>query len=124
RIPPIGFHLYTRLLSAAVRRRRPSVEGPVPDLEAPPGAEEPIGAEIDLPLAAMLPPGYISDRALRLRLYRRLAMLRRESELPELRRELEDRFGPPPKEVDNLLFLLRTKMRAAEGQGEGMSVEN
>ncbi len=123
-IAAIGFHLYTRLLSAAVRRRRQSVEGPVPDLEDLPGAGEPIGAEIDLPLAAMLPPGYISDRALRLRLYRRLAMLRQESDLPELRRELEERFGPPPEEVDNLLFLLRTKMLAAEAQVEGISVEN
>jgi transcription-repair coupling factor (superfamily II helicase) len=123
-IAAIGFHLYTRLLTAAVRRRRQSVEGPVPDLEDLPGAGEPIGAEIDLPLAAMLPPGYISDRALRLRLYRRLAMLRQESDLPELRRELEERFGPPPKEVDNLLFLLRTKMLAAEAQVEGISVEN
>jgi transcription-repair coupling factor (superfamily II helicase) len=95
----------------------------VPDLEVP-GAGEALSVEIDLPLAAMLPAGYISDRALRLRLYRRLAMLRSEGELPELRRELEDRFGPPPPEVDNLLFLLRAKMLAAEAQVEGISVEN
>jgi len=123
-IAAIGFHLYTRLLSAAVRRRRQSIEGPVPDLEDLPGAGESLSAEIDLPLAAVLPAGYISDRALRLRLYRRLAMLRSERELPELRRELGDRFGPPPPEVDNLLFLLRTKMLAAEAQVEGISIEN
>jgi transcription-repair coupling factor (superfamily II helicase) len=72
----------------------------------------------------MLPADYISDRSLRLRLYRRLATLRREAELPELRRELQDRFGPPPPEVDNLLYLLRTKMLAAEAAVEGVSVEN
>jgi transcription-repair coupling factor (superfamily II helicase) len=123
-IAAIGFHLYTRLLAAAVRRRRQSSEGPMPALEEWPGAGEPLGAEIDLPLPAMLPAGYIADRALRLRLYRRLAMLRRERELPELRRELEDRFGPPPGEVDNLLYLLRIKMLAAEAQVEGISIEN
>ncbi len=123
-IAAIGFHLYTRLLAAAVRRRRQSVEGPVPHLEALTGTEDPLGVEIDLPLAAMLPADYISDRSLRLRLYRRLATLRREAELPELRRELQDRFGPPPPEVDNLLYLLRTKMLAAEAAVEGVSVEN
>jgi transcription-repair coupling factor (superfamily II helicase) len=123
-ITAIGFHLYTRLLAAAVRRRRQSVEGPVPDLGDLPGTEAPLEAEIDLPLAAMLPATYISDRTLRLRLYRRLATLRREGELPELRRELEDRFGPPPPEVDNLLFLLRTKILAGEAEVDAISVEN
>jgi transcription-repair coupling factor (superfamily II helicase) len=123
-IAAIGFHLYTRLLAAAVRRRRQSVEGPMPELDDLPGAADPLGVDIDLPLAAMLPAAYISDRALRLRLYRRLATLRRESELPALRRELEDRFGSPPPEVDNLLYLLRTKLLAAQAEVEGISVEN
>jgi transcription-repair coupling factor (superfamily II helicase) len=123
-IAAIGFHLYTRLLAAAVRRRRQSVEGPVPELEDLPGAEAPLEAEIDLPLAAMLPPAYIPDRALRLRLYRRMATMRREADLPELRRELEDRFGTAPPEVHNLLFLLRVKILAELATAEGISVEN
>jgi transcription-repair coupling factor (superfamily II helicase) len=123
-IAAIGFHLYTRLLAAAVRRLRQSVEGPVPDLEDLPGTGEPLAADIDLPLTALFPATYIPDRSLRLRLYRRLATLRREGELPELRRELEDRFGPPPPEVDDLLYLLRTKLLAAQAEVEGISVEN
>jgi transcription-repair coupling factor (superfamily II helicase) len=123
-IAAIGFHLYTRLLTAAVRRRRQSHEGPLPGLEDIPGAEAPLEAEIDLPLAAVLPAEYISDRALRLRLYRRLAMLRREAELQGVQQELQDRFGTPPPEVDNLLYLLRTKILAGLAEVDGISVEN
>jgi transcription-repair coupling factor (superfamily II helicase) len=123
-IAAIGFHLYTRLLAAAVRRRRETFEGPMREPEALPGTGEPLEVEIDLPLATSLPGDYISDRSLRLRLYRRLATLRREHELPELRRELHDRFGEPPAEVDNLLYLLRVKILAARAGVEGITVEN
>ncbi|HKY83732.1 MAG TPA: transcription-repair coupling factor [Anaerolineales bacterium] len=123
-IAAIGFHLYTRLLSAAVRHLRQSFSGPLPQAEGLPVDEDPLGVEIDLPLATALPTHYIPDRTLRLRLYRRLAALRREGELLEVRRELEDRFGPPPTEVDNLLYLLRMKILVAEAGADGVTVEN
>lgn len=123
-IAAIGFHLYTRLLAAAVRRLRASAEGPLPEVEGLPGAEEPLPVEIDLPLTTSLPPDYIADRGLRLRLYRRLATLRSEHDIDEVRRELQDRFGPPPAEVDSLLFLLRMKLLAGSAGVEGVGVEN
>jgi transcription-repair coupling factor (superfamily II helicase) len=123
-IAAIGFHLYTRLLSAAVRRMRQSSSGPLPQVESLPGDQDPLVVDVELPLATALPMEYIPDRSLRLRLYRRLATLRREQEALEVRQELEDRFGPPPPEVDNLLFLLRMKILLAQAGAEGVSVEN
>jgi transcription-repair coupling factor (superfamily II helicase) len=123
-IAAIGFHLYTRLLSAAVRRMRESFSGPLPQAEVLPGDQEPLVVDIDLPLTTALPTEYVPDRALRLRLYRRLARLRREQEALDVRRELADRFGPPPPEVDNLLYLLRMKILSARAGAEGITVEN
>ena len=123
-IVAIGFHLYTRLLAGAVRRQREALEGSLPDLEGMLGEAEPLAVDIDLPLPTALPADYISDRGFRLHLYRRMATLRNETELLQLRQELEDRFGPAPKEVDSLLYLLRVKILSDRAGVEGISIEN
>jgi transcription-repair coupling factor (superfamily II helicase) len=123
-IVAIGFHLYTRLLAGAVRRQREALQGPLPDIDGMLGEAEPVGVDIDLPLPTALPAEYIPDRAFRLHLYRRLAMMRDEDQLIRLRQELEDRFGPAPKEVDSLLYLLRVKILSDRAGVEAISVEN
>ena len=111
-IASVGFHLYTRLLSSAVRRMRSEMghELVLPKelsktTELPPAA-------IDLPLPAMIPDDYIADRDLRLQLYRRLAQLRSLDELETIDAELRDRFGPTPDGVLNLLYQLKVKIIA------------
>ena len=68
--------------------------------------------EKDLPLAIGIPSNYIPDQNLRLRLYRRIADLRDESEIEALSSEFNDRFGPLPEMVQNLLYQMRVKLRA------------
>jgi transcription-repair coupling factor (superfamily II helicase) len=104
-IAAIGFHLYTRLLSQAVRRLRAEREGRVPEAEGLPPT-------VDLPLPAALPEEYVPDRGLRLRLYRRMAEMHTEEDLGALRQEFEDRFGPIPHAVENLLYQLQVKILA------------
>ena len=111
-IASVGFHLYTRLLSSAVRRMRLEMghELVLPEevrktTELPPAA-------IDIPLPAVIPDDYIADRTLRLQLYRRLAELRSLDELETIDAELHDRFGPTPKEILNLLYQLKVKIIA------------
>jgi transcription-repair coupling factor (superfamily II helicase) len=48
---------------------------------------------VDLPLAVGIPADYIADQDLRLRLYRRIADLRDETEIDALSSEFKDRFG-------------------------------
>ncbi|HRQ24105.1 MAG TPA: hypothetical protein PLF42_11825 [Anaerolineales bacterium] len=67
---------------------------------------------VDLPLAVGIPSEYISDQDLRLRLYRRIADLRDETELDALGSEFRDRFGQLPEMVQNLLYQMRVKLRA------------
>jgi transcription-repair coupling factor (superfamily II helicase) len=115
-IAAIGFHLYTRLLSQAVRRLRAEREGRLPELENLPPS-------VDLPLAAALPEDYVPDRDLRLRLYRRMAEIASEDELAALQKELEDRFGPLPSAAENLLYQLRVKVLAQRAGVDAVAME-
>jgi len=123
-IAAIGFHLYTRLLSQAIRRIKPEYDQALA-VEAPDlGAAEFLPVNIDLPLSSTIPAEYVADRDLRLQLYRRMAGIRTERDLEVLMLELGDRFGPPPVEVENLAFQLRIKMLAAKADISSIAVEN
>jgi transcription-repair coupling factor (superfamily II helicase) len=67
---------------------------------------------VDLPLAVGMPAIYIADQDLRLRLYRRIADLRDETEIDALTSEFQDRFGELPEMVQNLFYQMRVKLRA------------
>jgi transcription-repair coupling factor (superfamily II helicase) len=116
-IASVGFHLYTRMLAAAVRQIRTvgKFEGLKVDLQhAYLETFQPMGlpVNVDLPIAIGIPADYIPDTNLRLRLYRRLADLTDESALEALAAEFTDRFGPLPEMVTNLFYQMQVKMRA------------
>ncbi len=123
-ISSVGFHLYTRLLSSAVRRLKAeyALEDKHP-LPAPLAAEL-LPVFIDLPLPTAIPAAYIDDRDLRLRLYRRMAEVRTLESIESLAAELHDRFGPAPIEVENLLYQLRIRSLAMRAGVESISVQN
>ncbi len=133
-IQAVGFHLYTRLLADAVRRIRTVGKLEGLKVEAQPanlptlrhslrsqgGAFQhsafnmpiSIPVNVDLPLAVGIPSEYIQDQDLRLRLYRRIADLRDETEIEALANEFKDRFGPLPEMAENLFYQMRVKLRA------------
>lgn len=114
-IAAVGFHLYTQMLAQAVRRLRAERDGTLAEGVAEGTlADEPRreSVTIDLLLPTYVPTDYVPDMALRIQLYRRMAELHNEDALRDLRVELEDRFGPLPSPVDNLLYQLRVKQRA------------
>ncbi|MFL5732713.1 MAG: transcription-repair coupling factor [Chloroflexia bacterium] len=128
-VAAVGFDLYTRLLAAAVekarserrqaagsgvRARGSGVGGgtqiPVPDARPPsPDADEAPGVSLDLPITAYLPEDYVPDDVVRLRLYQRMAASMSPTQVRDLARELEDRFGPLPEPAANLLEVVRLK---------------
>ncbi|MGC8947431.1 MAG: transcription-repair coupling factor [Anaerolineae bacterium] len=117
-IAAIGFDLYTRLLARAVEELRAQREG------RPPPPESLSGIHIDLPMPVGLPPDYVPDEHLRLRLYRRLAALSEEQQMAEMEAELADRFGPPPVPVRNLFLVLRLKVLARDAGITRIVAEN
>jgi transcription-repair coupling factor (superfamily II helicase) len=90
-IAAIGFDLYTQMLERAVAAKKG--EGEQPELRA----------TLNLGTDIRIPPEYLPSESLRLRTYKRIAEVRNEDEREALRRELEDRFGPAPRPIDNLL---------------------
>jgi transcription-repair coupling factor (superfamily II helicase) len=131
-IQAVGFHLYTRLLADAVRQIR-RLETSRSNGEKKDGRgkidialtslTQPISmpVNVDLPLAVGIPANYIADQDLRLRLYRRIADLRDETEIDALSSEFNDRFGKLPEMVENLFYQMRVKLRAEKA---GLSAIN
>ncbi len=90
-ITAIGFDLYTQMLERAVAAKKGEAE------------QSDLRATLNLGMDIRIPPEYLPSESLRLRTYKRIAEIRNESERETLRRELEDRFGPPPAPIGNLL---------------------
>jgi transcription-repair coupling factor (superfamily II helicase) len=98
----VGFELYTRLLEEAIRRLRGEFVEELPD---------PV---VELRLSAYLPEAYIPEERERLAAYRKLASARSPQEVAAVEEELQDRYGPLPEPVRNLVQVaaLREMARA------------
>ena len=64
---------------------------------------------IDLPLKAYIPDDYVNDIDMRLSIYQKLTGLTTREQADDLSKELLDRFGPLPVEVQNLVYVLVVK---------------
>ncbi len=106
-INAVGFSLYTRLLSEAVADIRHKQKG-----EPAPRVKKHLQTTVDLPFSALIPEWYVSDVATRLNLYHRIADIKDEAELDTLKKEIGDRFGEAPVEVNNLMFVVNIRLKA------------
>lgn len=66
------------------------------------------------PAAAYIPYRYITDTRQRIEVYRKLALATQKSTLEELSKEMRDRYGPLPQQVELLLAVADLKILAAE----------
>ncbi len=99
-IEAIGFELYTQMLDRAVRE----IKG-----EAAPEEAE---TQLNLGLNIRISAEYIPEENQRLRMYKRVAGVETESQLSDVRAELQDRYGDPPAPVQNLLQYAALKLLA------------
>jgi len=116
-IEAIGFDLYVQMLERAVAK-----------LKGEEGAPE-LRTTMSLGMDVRIPQEYIPSENLRLRTYKRISSIASEAERQDVRKELEDRFGPLPKSVENLLeFALlkamseRLRIAAVERQGSKIAL--
>lgn len=113
-IGAVGFDLYTELLEEAIRELE-SGAGPA-------SAQKKLEPEIKIPFAAYLSDDYIPDIHQRLSLYRRFSASSNEAEIIALEEELQDRFGQPPVEAQNLMWMIRLKQLLARTGIEAITV--
>ena len=115
-IGAVGFDLYCRVLAEAVEELRAGrIDGKRAVSLQPPA--------IDLPLSTRIPEDYVSDLDTRLILYQRLAKLGSTRQVDEIAEELEDRFGPIPQQVSNLLYAVKVKIHALEAGVRSIAVD-
>lgn len=116
-IDAIGFELYTSMLDRAVR-----------ELKGESTAEEE-EIQLNLGLNIRIPGDYIEEENQRLRMYKRIAGVEKESQLVDVRGELQDRYGELPPAVHNLLeyaalklLSLRIGVRGIERKRDEISI--
>jgi transcription-repair coupling factor (superfamily II helicase) len=112
-VAAVGFELYCQMLEDAAEELRAGVG------ELPGEPREPV--RIDVDVDAYIPAEYVPFEAAKIDVHRRVAAAREPGELRALGEELEDRFGPLPESVANLLDLQRA--RIALGEAGARSVE-
>ncbi|HSS95668.1 MAG TPA: transcription-repair coupling factor [Terriglobales bacterium] len=99
-IEAIGFELYTQMLDRAVREMKGEV------------AAEESATQLNLGLNIRIPGEYIAEENQRLRMYKRVAGIENEPQLADVKSELEDRYGPMPPAVVNLISFAALKLLA------------
>ncbi len=96
----VGYDLYCKMLNEAVK----ALKGE--------GEPEQFETTLELDVDAFIPMEYIPNEFQKLDLYKRIAAIEDREESEEMLEELLDRFGDPPKPVENLLWIARLKAKA------------
>jgi len=99
-IKEVGFELYQSMLEEAIVNLKAGVAEPAADRWSP---------QITIGMPVLIPDDYVSDLAVRLSLYRRLADLDTDEEIDNFAAEMRDRFGVLPDEVRYLFKVAAIK---------------
>jgi transcription-repair coupling factor (superfamily II helicase) len=76
---------------------------------------------LDVNVDAYVPADYIPYEQAKIEVHRRVAGALEVADLEQLREELEDRFGPVPEPLENLLSLQRARIRFGEAGARTVS---
>lgn len=93
----VGYDLYCKMLNEAVKHLKGEL------------SEDIYATIIDLNIDAFIPSSYIANEYQKLDIYKRIAAIETEEEQEDMLEELIDRFGEPPRKVQQLLTIARLK---------------
>jgi transcription-repair coupling factor (superfamily II helicase) len=110
-VAALGFELYLSMLEEAVRAGGGDGSG----------ADEPEPVRLDVNVDAYVPADYIPYEQAKIDVHRRIAASRDVGELQMLRDELEDRFGPVPEPLGNLISLQQARIKLGEAGARAVS---
>jgi transcription-repair coupling factor (superfamily II helicase) len=113
-VAALGFELYMQMLDEAVRAAEALEEG-----EEESALPEPV--RLDVNVDAYVPADYIPYEQAKIEVHRRVAGALEVADVEQLREELEDRFGPVPEPVENLLALQRARIKFGQAGARTVS---
>ena len=119
-ITDMGFETYQKILSEAMEEL--GVETGLSTRQAREAYVEDCTVETDQP--ALIPDEYIDIPAEKIRIYKQLDALSDDREIDRLGRQLEDRFGTLPPEVQNLLNVVKIRNLGARLGFERIIIKN
>ncbi len=101
-IAALGFELYMKMLERSVREQM----GEKP--------KERIPVKINLGIDARIPDHFIPAQNMRLAFYKRITSAESDDELTGIRKEMTDRYGDFPAQVENIFNLTGLKIMASQ----------
>ena len=119
-ITEMGFETYQKILSEAMEELGVE-QGITVRNERTPFVQE---CSIETDQCAYIPEDYININAEKIRIYKDIDSMTSEKEIQNYTLRLEDRFGPVPEELKNLLLVLRLRNLGASIGFEKIIVMN
>ncbi len=101
----VGYDLYCKMLNEAVLIMKGERED-----------EEDYETAIDVKADAYIPTSYIRNELQKLNMYKKISLIENRAEYEDMEDELLDRFGEPPRAVQNLLRIALIKAAAHTAQ--------
>jgi transcription-repair coupling factor (superfamily II helicase) len=99
----VGLDTYLRLLEDTIKQMKGEADGKPRQV-----------ADVSVDGTALIPDAYVPEEAQKLHFYRRLSREERLDGIDAMRRELRDRYGPLPEEVETLLGTSALRMLGGE----------
>lgn len=120
----IGFEMYQKILDEAIRELKRTDFKELFREEIAKQDDYVQDCTIDTDLEILIPDDYVESITERLSLYQRLDNCETEEELEAMRGELTDRFGPLPRQVEDLFVTVRCRRLAVALGFEKMSLKD
>ncbi len=87
------------------------------------GDDETEPVRLDVNVDAYVPADYVPYEAAKIDVHRRIAASREVADLAALRDELEDRFGPVPAPLRNLVALQQARIKLGQAGARTVSID-
>jgi transcription-repair coupling factor (superfamily II helicase) len=110
----MGFEMYQRVVEEAVAELKDEEFHELVEERASEKKTKRVETIVETDIEALIPDIYIEHDAERLDVYRRLYTCTSREEIDAIRKELADRFGDYPEEVEYLLLQVALKLSAAK----------
>lgn len=123
-IAEIGFEMYQKILDEAIRELKRSEFKELFKAEIQQQDDFVTDCSIDTDLEILIPDDYVESITERLSLYSRLDNCETENDLQDFHKELTDRFGPVPIQVEDLFTTVRCRKIAVDLGFEKMLLKN